>query len=75
MDVSLRDSHAFSESIIQEAIAAFRTKRYPSIRATAQAYSIPLSTLNHRMAGRASRSNSYEYRQILSSAEEKTLVK
>ena len=75
MDLSLRDSHASAESTVQEAIAAFRAKRYSSIRATAHAYSISPSTLHHRMAGRTSRSNSHEYRQILSSAEEKTLVK
>jgi len=75
MDVSIRDSYAFSESTIQEAIAAFQAKQYLSIRATARAFSIPEATLRHRMDGRASRSDSHEYRQILSSAEEKTLLK
>jgi len=75
MDVSKRDSYAFSESIIQEAITAYRAKRYSSIRATAYAFAIPRSTLQHRMAGRASYQYSRESQQILSSAEERTLIK
>ncbi|KXL44485.1 MAG: hypothetical protein FE78DRAFT_430308, partial [Acidomyces sp. 'richmondensis'] len=75
MDVSKRDSYAFSESIIQEAITAYRAKRYSSIRATAYAFAIPRSTLQHRMAGRGSYQYSRESQQILSSAEERTLIK
>ena len=75
MDVSIRDSHVFPESIIQEAITAFQTRRYPSIRATARAFSIPSSTLHSRMAGSTSRRNAHESKQLLSSAEEKTLLK
>jgi hypothetical protein len=75
MDVSLRDSHAYSESDIQEAIAAIKAKRYSSIRAAACAFSVPPSTLHARMSGTTSRHNAHESEQMLSSAEERTLVK
>ena len=75
MDVSIRDSHALSESNVQEAIAAFKAKRYPSIRATTYAFSIPRSTLHSRMSGITLRRNAHESKQLLSSAEESTLLK
>ena len=75
MDVSIRDSHASLESTIQEAITSYQTKRYPSIRATARAFSIPSSTLHSRMAGSTSRRNAHESKQLLSNAEEKTLLR
>ena len=75
MDVFIRDSRSFSESTIQEAITAYRDKRYLSIRAAARAFLVPKATLRHRIDNRVLRSNSYEYRQILSSAEESTLLR
>ncbi|KXL48262.1 hypothetical protein M433DRAFT_493451 [Acidomyces richmondensis BFW] len=75
MNASIRDSYALSESNIQEAIAAFQAKRCQSIRATARAFSVPLSTLHSRMAGSAPRRNAHESEQLLSNAEEKTLLR
>ena len=75
MDASTRDSPGYSESVIDEAILAIKAKRYKSVRAAAHAFSIPRSTLRYRMAGRTSRSHAHETTQILSSAEEKTLLK
>jgi hypothetical protein len=75
MDVSIRDSHAYSESNIEEAIAAFEAKRYSSIRATARAFSMPYSTLHSRIAGTTSRRNAHKSEQLLSSAEESILYK
>ena len=60
MDVSIRDSYAISESTIQDAIAAFRAKRYSSIRATTHAFSIPQTTLQYYIASRASYQQSRE---------------
>ena len=75
MNAPIRDSYAFCESKVQEAISAYNSKQYKSIRATANAFSLPESTLRKRMAGRISRSHAHEYRQSLSPAEEKTLVR
>ena len=73
--MSIRDSHASSESNIYKAITAFRANQYPSIRATARAFSIPHTTLSSRIAGTTSRRNAHESKQLLSSAEEKTLMR
>jgi hypothetical protein len=63
------------ESRIRDAIAAYKAGTYHSIRAAANAFSIPPSTLSYRLAGRTSRSQAHESEQILSHAEEKTLVR
>jgi hypothetical protein len=63
------------ESRIQDALLAHKSGRYRSVRAAAIAFSIPPSTLSYRIAGRASRSQAHESAQILSCAEEKTLVR
>lgn len=75
MDAPTRGFHALSDTTVDEAISAYQAKQYPSIRATADAFSIPEATLRHRMAGRTSRSHAHRYRQNLSPAEEKTLVR
>ncbi|KAM0706169.1 hypothetical protein Q7P35_006718 [Cladosporium inversicolor] len=63
------------ESRIQDAVAAYKSGTYRLIRAAANAFSIPPSTLSYRLAGRTSRSQAHESEQILSHAEEKTLVR
>ncbi|KYG39624.1 hypothetical protein M433DRAFT_10468 [Acidomyces richmondensis BFW] len=74
MSTPVRDSYAFCESTVQDAISAYNSKQYKSIRATAGAFNLPESTLRKRMSGRISRSRAHEYRQSLSPAEEKTLL-
>ena len=63
------------EANIQAAILAFRANEYKSVHAAAIAFSVPDSTLRARIAGRASRSHAHETSQILSNAEEMTLVR
>ena len=63
------------ESRIQDALLAHKSGKYRSVRAAAIAFSIPPSTLSYRIAGRTSRSQAHESAQILSYAEEKTLVR
>ena len=66
---------AYSEADIQAAISAYNKTEYSSIRAAAHAFSVPYHTLRNRLAGRTSRSQAYENAQILSNAEELTLVR
>ena len=75
MDCNTRDLYAYSEATIQEAILVYKSGKFTSIRACAYAFKVPFQTLQHRMSGRTSRSNAHEYRQILSNAEERTLVR
>jgi hypothetical protein len=63
------------EANIQAAITAFQDQEYSSVRATALAFSVPPSTLRARLAGTTSRAYAHESAQILSNAEEKTLVR
>jgi len=63
------------ESRIQDAITAYKSGTYRSVRAAANAFFIPPSTLSYRLAGRTSRSQAHESEQIFSHAEEKTLVR
>ena len=63
------------EDTISKALTAYWNKEYTSIRAYAYAFSIPKSTLIDRARGHTSRSISHASEQILSPAEEKTLVK
>jgi hypothetical protein len=46
---------------------------YHSIRAAANVFFVPLSTLLHRLARRSSRPQAHESEQILSHVEEKTI--
>ena len=75
MNASIRDSSALYESSIHKAISDFKLGVYPSLRAAAIAFSIPIQTLRDRMKGVTSRSAAHEYRQALSPAEEDTLFK
>jgi hypothetical protein len=63
------------ESILLQAATAYRNGEYTSIRACADAFSVSYSTLSYRLSGRVSRSIACESSQILSTAEEKALVK
>jgi len=66
---------AESEADIQTALLAYRAGNFSSIRAAAGAFSVPYTTLRHRIAGRTSRSHAYESAQILLNIEEQTLVR
>ena len=59
---------------ILEAIATYRSHEYSSIRATARAFSLPITTLRRHLTGGVLRSTSHESEQYLSPAEEKILV-
>jgi len=63
------------EANIQAAIQAYERNEYQSVRAAARAFSAPASTVHARLAGRLSRLHAHETAQILSNAEEKTLVR
>jgi hypothetical protein len=67
--------HAYSEADIQAAILAYNTGEHSSIRAAARAFSVPYPTLRNRLSGRTSRLHAHETSQILSNAEEGTLVR
>ena len=66
---------AYSEEDLTAAITAFRNSEYTSIRTCAYAFNVPRSTLASRLQTRTSRSLSHESQKILSTAEEKTLIK
>ncbi|APA05500.1 hypothetical protein SS1G_09941 [Sclerotinia sclerotiorum 1980 UF-70] len=63
------------EEKIQNAIIALQLKDFKSIRKAAEYFEVPKSTLIVRVAGRKSRTQSHEMAQILSNAEENTLVR
>ena len=75
MGYNRRSNRSQYEDNIQDAIRGLKNKEFPSIRSAARYFEIPHSTLIERMAGTKSRAESYETRQILSNAEEKTLVR
>ena len=75
MDTTARDESAYSESELQDAILAYKSGKFSSIRACAEAFRVPYPTLQTRLSGRTSRSYAHEYMQILSKAEERTLVR
>ena len=75
MSSNTHKHYAYSETDIHKAIAEFKLGKYTSIRRCVDAHSMPESTLRHHLSGRTSRSNAHEYRQILSNAEETTLVR
>jgi len=70
-----RTRMAYSEADIQRAITEYNSGLYPSKQAAAQANNVPPATLRYRLAGQTSPSQAHETRQILSNAEEKTLVR
>ena len=63
------------EARIQEAILSVRNKSFSSICAAARVYKVSPSSLHHRLSGRQSRAQAHESNQILSNAEENTLVR
>jgi hypothetical protein len=65
----------YSKEDLTNALAAYRNREFTSIRKCAYAFNIPYSTLAFRLSTRTSRSQSHESQQILSTAEEKTLLK
>lgn len=67
--------NAYSKTYIPNAIKTLRSGNFTSIRGCAAAFCVPHQTLQHRISGRLSRSHAHEHRQILSSAEEKTLIR
>ncbi|KXL49229.1 MAG: hypothetical protein FE78DRAFT_140438, partial [Acidomyces sp. 'richmondensis'] len=75
MNAKIRDLDAPLESRIQSAITDLRTGVFSSIRKCAAAWHVSKSTVADRMSGRTSRAISHKHEQILSSAEESTLVR
>jgi hypothetical protein len=68
-------SKAYSEEDIQKAITSWKNREFSSIRATAIHFQVPAQTLRDRMAGRKTKAQAREEVQLLSNAEEKTLVR
>lgn len=68
-------SKADSEEDIQKAIISWKNSQFRSLRATAIHFQVPLQTLRDRMAGRKAKAQAHEEAQLLSNAEEKTLVR
>ena len=66
---------AYSEADMQRAINEYHSGLYASKQAAARANNVPPATLRYRLAGRTSHAQSRETQQILSNAEEKTLVR
>jgi len=65
----------YSEETLITALAAYRNNEYTSVWKCAYAFNIPTSTLSDRLSTRTSYSKSHELQQILSTAEEKVLLK
>ena len=65
----------YSEANMQRAIDEYNSGLYASKQAAARANNVPPATLRYRLAGRTSHAQSRETQQILSNAEEKTLVR
>ena len=65
----------YPEDTLIAALTAYRNGEYTSTRKCAYAFNIPRSTLLNRLSNRTSRSKSHELQQILSTAEEKALLK
>jgi len=63
------------EEKLQKAIISLQLKEFKSISKAAEHFEVPKSTLIARVAGRKSRTQSHEMAQILSNAEENTLVR
>lgn len=65
----------YSEARIQKAIQALKDYPSSSIRAVARSFEVSHDTLRRRVAGGLSHSQASEMKQILSNAEEKTIVR
>src|SRR3954469_3189064 len=59
---------------IQKALYAFQNKDFSSLNSAADFFEVPRRTLHRRHHGGLTQSTSHERAQILSNAEEKTLV-
>lgn len=68
-------SKVHSEEDIQKAITSWKNNQFRSLRATAIHFQVPLQTVRDRMAGRKAKAQAHEEAQLLSNAEEKTLVR
>ena len=60
---------------VQKAVSAYHNQEFTSIRAAATHFQISDRTLARRIAGGKSRAQAREITQLLSNAEEKTLVR
>jgi hypothetical protein len=65
----------YSEATLTMALTAYRTGEYTSVRKCAYAFNIPASTFANRLTRATSCTKLHESQQILSAAEEKTLLK
>ena len=75
MKVSKSSESGANEIRIQNAIVAYNTRQYRSIRKVARAFKVPYSTIKDRLSEASSRAQAREAQQNLSNAEEKTLVR
>ena len=75
MNATTRVSNAYTESQMHTAVLDCSTGRCTSIRECAIAHDVPVQSLRNRLAGRTSRTHAHEHMQILSNAEERTLVR
>jgi hypothetical protein len=75
MDAIERVSNAYTEPDMYNALLDFRAGRYTSVRKCALVYNIPVQSFRNRLSGRISRSHAHEHMQVLSNAEENTLVR
>jgi hypothetical protein len=63
------------EDTIQKAVRALENREFTTVGAAASHFKVSRHTLGRRMAGGKSRAQARELRQLLSNAEEKTLVR
>ena len=63
------------EARIKKAIQAVKAGDFPSLRRTAEAYNISLTTFRRRLAGGVSCALAHESQQLLTVAEEKAVVR
>lgn len=72
-------SHAIVERAfggdISRAVSSYHSGESTSLRQAAVAFKVPYATLQRRVSGGLSRSHAHESQQILSTPEEKTLVR
>ena len=60
---------------VQSAVSALESNEFTSICKAARVFNVLNTTLQDRMSGRSSRATAHELEQILSTTEEKTLVR
>jgi hypothetical protein len=74
MGYSKRSSSQKHEKAIQDALESFKDGQFKSLRSAALHFRVAISTLNHCHHGRQTQIESHQPRQILSNAEENTLL-